>query len=366
MRVLVPDITDYASAARTKDADDDPVTAEYDVYLTPALEQQLLLLQYPNRAPDRPYNDPSPDTVRIKPKSGHVEMDITLMTDGNFNKYQALKWGDSLRSQGNGESNGTYGIAGGLSSHFMVNGAANGRRRGSTSDEADRDLRLTNDLTAFSDAEQEGKAMRTQTLGGQIIRHDGTGDEAGKPLYFVGAFKGSELHLSQIAGTVQMRPVFHHLDAEDQRDRIASREQAASGTVGEGAAEGSRRPEPRPRIVHQSYKSGAPGGSGNPKGELEEQSANLTMALRTAAEERWVPLRYVDEYDDRAFEVYNKRLFNEDVGTERCKILKAGMDADAWLDAMSAPGRGAAVRRRRRDRKGEQVEEDDDDGDDVG
>ena len=270
-------------------------------------------------------------------------MDINLDTNGNFNKYQSLKWGDSLRSQDNGENSGTYGLAGGLASHFNAPGPANGRRRGSANDEVDQDIQIANDLTEFNIAKREGKTMQVQTLGGQIIRHDGTGDEAGKPLYFVGAFKGSELHLSQIVGTVQMRPVFHHLDAEDARNRVARRELYDGATNGEGPAS---RPEARPRIVHQSYKSGPLGGSGNPKGELEEQSANLTMALRTAAEERWVPLRYVDEDEDQAFEVYNKRLFNEDVGTERCKILKAGMDADAWLDAMSAPGRGGAARRR--------------------
>ena len=338
------------------EADDDPVTAEYDVYLTPALQQQILLLQYPDRAPDRPYNEPSPDTMRLKPKSGHVEMDITLMTDDNFNKYQALKWGDSLRATNNGENSGTFGLAGGLSSHFMSGGLANGRRR---DDEVDREGRLANDLTDFHVAEAQGKVMRTQTLGGQIIKHDGTGEEAGKPIYFVGAFKGSELHLSQITGTVQMRPIFHHLDAEDARDRIATREQYANGTGGAADPnEGPRRQEARPRIVHQSYKSGPVGGSGNPKGELEEQSANLRMALQTAAEERWVPLPYVDDYDARAFEVYNKRLFNEDVGTDKCKILKASMDHDAWLDAMSAPGRGGAAKRRRREKKG--VQEGDD------
>ena len=277
-------------------------------------------------------------------------MDINLPTNGNFNKYQALKWGDSLRAINQGENSGTFGLAGGLSSHFMTSGLTNGRRK---DDEADREGRLADDLTDFNAADQQGKVLRKQTLGGTIIKHDGTGEEAGKPVYFVGAFKGSELHLSQITGTVQMRPIFHHLDAEDARDRIASREQyAAGGAGGEGASDGPRRPEARPRIVHQSYKSGPVGGSGNPKGELEEQSANLRMALQTAAEERWVPLRYVDDYDERAFEVYNKRLFNEDVGTEKCKILKAGMDHDAWLDAMSAPGRGGAAKRRRRDKKG--------------
>ena len=343
-------------ASRINDEDEDPVTAEYDVYLTPAQQQQLLLLQYPNRAADRPYTDTSPKNVRLKPTSGHIEMEIPLLTNGNFNKYQALKWGSSLPSQAATDTSGTYGIAGGLTSHFMTNGASNARRRGSaTIDGADRDLQISNDLANYSDAEAEAKTLHTQTLGGQIIRHDGTGDEAGKPVYFVGAFKGRELHLSQISGTVQMRPIFHHLDAEDTRDRLASRDAVAP-------VDGAPRPEARPRIVHQSYKSGPPGGSGNPKGELEEQSANLTKALRDAAEEKWVRCQYVDEDQDVAFETYASRLFNGDVGSEKCKPLKAGMDAEGWLDAMTAPAMRGTVRRRRGGKKGS-VE--DDEGDDV-
>ena len=172
------------------------MTAEYDVYLTPSQQQQLLLLQYPNRAADRPYTQPSPEQVRLKPKSGHIELEIPLRSNGNFNKYQALKWGSNVPSQ----DSGTYGLAGGLTSHFMTNG----RSRGSN-DEVDRDNQLSNDLASYSTAELEGKTLATQTLGGQIIRHDGSGDEAGKPLYFVGAFKSTlTLYLARVVRNISI------------------------------------------------------------------------------------------------------------------------------------------------------------------
>lgn len=273
-------------------------------------------------------------------------MDIEIPTGKAFNKYQGLKWGEALPTT---QNSGTYGLAGGLSSHFMGLGPGDARRR-SEQEELDKDARLAYDLQDFPEAEKEGRVMTKQTLGGQIIKHDGVGDEAGKPIYFVGAFKGKELHLSQVSGTVQMRPQFHHLDAEDTKERINSRDQA-------DASMESRRPEPRPRMVHQSYKSGPLGGSGNPKGELEEQSANLRLALQTAAEEQWVPLVYVDEEDDRAYEVYNKRMFNAEVGTERCRPLKAGMEMETWLDSMSATGKNGAVKRRRKGKDGEEIED---------
>ena len=79
-----------------------------------------------------------------------------------------------------------------------------------------------------------------------------------------------------------MRPVFHSLDAEDTNSCLNNSREATAPNAG-----GPVRQEARPRIVHQSYKSGPPGGSGNPKGELEEQSTNVTKALREAAEEKF-------------------------------------------------------------------------------
>ncbi|KAK3679599.1 hypothetical protein LTR37_021377 [Vermiconidia calcicola] len=341
--------------ARVEEEDSsDPVTAEYDVYLTPALQQQIYLLQYPNRARDRPYNARTgvrPEQMRIKPKSGYLEVDMNLNTEHNFNKYRALKWGESMRTGKEvlQSENATYGLAGGLLSKQREGGRGRGGGMALKDKEA-REHEIQNDMTTFYDAKKEGKVFNTQTLGGQITKHD-SAEEAGKPLYFVGAFRGDELHLSKVTGTVQMRPQFHHLDAEEQRTRLAgsSTGAAAGAGAGGGAAAAqdasTAQPAERARTIHQSYK---PSTSGNPRGELEEQSAAMRSALQTAAEEAWVDLEYVDEDEEEAYGMFHGRMFVQD--TAGVARLKSAMGDDEYLDAVSAPGRESPTGRRRKRR----------------
>ena len=308
--------------------------------------------------------------MRMKPYSGYLELDVNLNTEHNFNKYQGLKWGDAVRSvqdsQQEGAAERTYGMAGGLQRVYRREGESSRKE-----DEADRELRLQNDISTFYDSQRNGKVMHTQTLGGQITRHD-SAEEAGKPMYFVGAFKGCELHLSQVKGTVQMRPQYHHLDAEDLLRRGGGgggggpQQQpfgagAPFGSVGasEGPEAGpSNQREERPRALHQSYK---PTLLSNPKGELEEQSNNMRAALQTAAEEPWTRLNYVDEDDEQAYEAWNERMFVKDTAPTGpgggCPPLKSTWDGEEYLDALSATSTG---RRRKRGGKRKEGEERDD------
>ncbi|USW57180.1 Putative DNA-directed RNA polymerase III subunit Rpc5 [Septoria linicola] len=332
--------------------DEDPVIAEYDVYLTPALQEQILLLQYPNRPRNRPYNSQygaTPHDMRIKPKSGFVEVDVKLNSNHNFNKYMGLKWGDaSNASKQLHNASGTFGPAAGLS------GAKprNARRDGPLKDTAQRDVDLENDLQSFREAEQEHRVHAAQTLGGQIIRHDDELD-AGKPHYFVGAFQGDQLHLTKIDGTVQMRPNFHHLDAEEERARIsASRAQAdAAGP----------KPAQTPQSVLRQLKEQKEQANREPT--LEEK----LKAILTAAEaEKWIRMEYIDDEDPQAYEEFNEKLKIGDV--EKVPHLKSQMDNDAFLDAISLPRDGSPTRRRkrapRRKQNQEQIDISDDDADD--
>ena len=232
---------------------------------------------------------------------------------------------------------------GGQATYGLAAGFARARRGGPQAvrvrDAAEREMELGNALGTFYDAEREGKVMRTQTLGGQIPKNESP-EETGKPVYFVGAFRGEEVHLSRVAATVQMRPQFHHLDAEDQRNRIsASREYAAaSAAEGVDTATATNDAEPATRVLRQSYKMS------NPKGELESREKQMRQGLQAAAEEQWVPLEYVDEDEDAAYETYRERMFVGD--TEKAARLRSGMSVEEFLDAISAPGGG--VRRRRR------------------
>lgn len=245
----------------------------------------------------------------------------------------------------------TFGLAGGLAG---PNGGPQvaARHLGAKDSEAERDLEIQNKLQRFYNAERDGLVMDVQTLGGQVVRHTGLGEEEGKPWYFVGAFKGDQLHLTRVEGTAQMRPQFHHVDAEAQRESLLKVKGSQGG--GEGGP-------PDVRAINQRVQQ-AP--SSNPKGDLEAREAEMEKALTDAREESWVGLRYVDEDEDEAYGEWNERMFVAE--TEGLVRLQSCMDDDGYLDAISAPGRESPTRRRRRRSKKERDAEDGEEGDDEG
>lgn len=311
--------------------DDDPVTAEYDVFITPAIADHIYLLQYPNRPRNRPYSahyGATPTDMRLKPHSGYMEVDVALNTQQNFNKYMGLKWGDATRASHElHNATGTFGPAAGLAAakpRSMVRGTP-------LKDKGDRELDFEHSLAHFADAERDSKVHSTQTLGGQILRHDGPTEE-GKPYYFVGAFKQDQLHLTRVAGTVQMRPHFHHLDAEEQRARItASRaQQDAAGPEPEGIA----------RTVRQKQLMT------EDKNTVEYK---LKESLRKAKEEKWITMDYVDEDAQYAFDAFEAKLKIRDVTT--VPQLKSEMNNNAFLDAVGASRHESPTKRRKRQTK---------------
>lgn len=214
-------------------------------------------------------------------------------------------------------------------------------------DRADRDAYIRDNLMGFTEAEKEELVMHKQTLGGVIARHDGP-EEAGKPMYFVGAFREDQLHLTKVDGTVQMRPQFHHLDAEEQRTRLA----ASRATLeADGAAP---RPQGDPRSLLMKNKAA----DDSDKGRLEDRTRR---ALQAAEAEPWTLLEYVDEDQEEAYSLFRERMFVRDV--EGAVRLRSGMGDDEFLDAVSAPRRESPTRRRKRaPRRKKGVEDDGEDG----
>lgn len=261
----------------------------------------------------------------------------------------------------------TYGLASGFTGPRGgqgLGGRGSGRAGGAGAaaaaglkDAAERENDFDNDLATFRKAEEDGKVMSTQTLGGQVSRHSSAA-EAGKPRYFVGAFQGSELHLSAVHGAVQMRPQFHHVDAEEQRNRVAaSRDHAAAlaaegagGAGGQGAAGGAAKSDRT--LLQQTFKSG-----NNPRGDLDQRQKEMEDFLKTAGEEKWVPVEYVDEDAETAYEMFHNRLFVGDVAA--AAKLQSSMDDKAYLDAISAPREGSPNRRRKRPSRRKTNEEED-------
>ncbi|KAL2356792.1 DNA-directed RNA polymerase III subunit Rpc5 [Cryomyces antarcticus] len=301
--------------ARFPVVDDDPVTAEYDVFITPDLEEQIYLLQYPNRGYKQPYNEAAfqkPLDMRIKPKAGFIEMDVPMHVWANFDKKKGVEWGEAMRKAKDDGSSG-FGLAAGFDGGappLKRSGRATADQNEDGSPEAD----VEHLLRRFDDANDKGHVMNKQTLGGQILK-----DEAGKPIYMLGAFRGKELHLTKVDGIVQMRPQFHHIDALTRVDRATTRRERE-------AAEPPRTTEPR--AVHQTIKS-------TTEGDASNNQENAAAFLRAAHEEPWTKMKYHDEDTDAAYAAYHERLFVADI--EAAPKLKSSMTNEQYLDAISAP-----------------------------
>ncbi|KAF2258490.1 hypothetical protein CC78DRAFT_537718 [Lojkania enalia] len=294
--------------------DDDPVVSEYDVFITPDLEQQLYILQYMNRPPEQPFTEAMrsrPSEVRIKEESGFIEVDVPLNIHQNYNRRTGVKWGEAVRkTKGLGQK--AYGIAAGFE---KVMPRAN-NRPGAGSEAppvqtADEDDNIDEYVANFEDANEKGHVLNTQTWGGQIIK-----GETGKPNYMVGTFKENELHLTKLGGIVQLRTQFNHLNAVEQLDVIRRKREKES-------QEGAKPAEPRAFLPTVKRNAG-------------DTSAEVTQQfMKAASAEKWSKLRFYDEDLDTSFGAYEDRLFLKDA--PQAAKLHASMNNAQFLDAISAP-----------------------------
>lgn len=169
--------------------EDDPVIAEYDVFITPEMEQQLHVLQYLNRRADQAFDKSGgavPSEVRIKDKSGFVEVDVALPIQKNYNRQAGVRWGEAMRKTKQlGQK--AYGISSGFARAMprvaRPGAPADGTAQPPLNDDGNFDEYVAN----FEDANEKGHVLNTQTYGGQIIKDDSKG-----PTYMVGTFKKSE------------------------------------------------------------------------------------------------------------------------------------------------------------------------------
>jgi DNA-directed RNA polymerase-3 subunit RPC5 len=169
--------------------DPDPITASYDIYIKPQLKdgQMLYILQFPNRDAQQDYsaaNDSMPLEMRLKPKSGLVELDVPVDALRNYDRGKGAKWGQALikSNQGKGSGGASHGLPGG----FGIGGAQVGRVRGSARDAEEADLQEAL-LRDFRNSVRDGKVLTRQTLGGQTVPKENT-----TPQYMVGAFQNSK------------------------------------------------------------------------------------------------------------------------------------------------------------------------------
>ncbi|THV70841.1 hypothetical protein D6C77_06317 [Aureobasidium pullulans] len=325
------------SPSRVADVeDDDPVIAEYNVYITPRQLEQIYLLQYPNRNRSQAYNDRNgarPVDFRLKPQAGFMEMDIGMNPSANFNKFQSLVWGEAIRKSKTNGGSATFGAAAGFAP--TKGGKGRAKQEGS-------EMSVDQGLARFQEAVNRDAVYQKQTLGGQILQ-----DEAGNPNYMLGAFRGDELHLTRVDGVVQMRPQFHHVDAITHAETAARRTEAAEGNgpSGPGAAAAAAK-QPQALALAQTYKDNR---------DVENLEAlRAKNLLLIAAEEKWTRLEYFDEDEEASYETYHDRLFLKEPGA--APPLKSQMKNEEYLDAISAPRVDPSGRKKKRPLTKKQME----------
>ena len=154
---------------------EDKVIAEYDLYITPEREEQLFLLQYINRPNDQKFNracNSKPLQLRIKPKSGFVEIEVPQVTldPKGYDRAKGVRWGEALRkSKAKGQKG--WGFASGFQNvkpppppPKKTN--APPQPQGPT--ELEEEEMIRDYINEFEDAAEKGHVLTTQTLGGQI------------------------------------------------------------------------------------------------------------------------------------------------------------------------------------------------------
>ena len=166
-----------------KDVDDDPIVAEFEVFVKPRMigDRQFFVLQYPNRDKAKPYDAAhgcAPIELRVKPKAGMVEVDVPLDVHQNYDRAKGIKWGEAMKRSDMAKGGGSHGLPGG----FGIGGTApagRGRGRGEA-EEAENQERL---LANYDQAVNDGHVLNKQTLGGQFLPKNST-----SPQYMVGTF----------------------------------------------------------------------------------------------------------------------------------------------------------------------------------
>ncbi|KAG6048036.1 hypothetical protein E4U39_007805 [Claviceps sp. Clav50 group G5] len=279
-----PDLR-FDAPAPDSPLDDDPITASYNVFLNPSLPQgrRLIVLQQPNRTDNTPR--PPPTELRLKSHSGMVEVDLPLDNTVAYDRDKGLRWGRILQSSMAAKNGGSHGLAGG----FGFGAVQQRSKKKGEGDDMD-------EYMDWNEAVRQDKVLKTQTLGGQYPDTD-------EVQCMVGVFQGKNLHLTPVSSLVHLRPQLHHLDATTQQERNASSSSssAAAASTSKDNPSGGTGAAPAARAIHMTIKNTADG----------DTVTTETMAdrLRYVQTETWRKMRYTDENEEAAWEVYNESLF---------------------------------------------------------
>ncbi|KAI0441186.1 Sin-like protein conserved region-domain-containing protein [Xylaria telfairii] len=282
--------TDNATDAS---ADPDPIVASYKVYANPALAtgRKLLIMQHPNQQGPINYPHTQISGVRIKNRSGMIEVDVPVShAHADYDRDKGQRWGGALAKSLAAKNGGTHGLAGGFG--VGVSTMRPSKRR----DDFERDI----DMMDWSEAVRQDKVLRTKTLGGLLPAQSDTECQ-----WMVGIFKGDHLHLTPASALLQLRPQLHHIDAMAEQERASRREGA--GAIGGKDGVPATASTAGARAIHMSIKSADSG-----SGELTTET--MADRLRRVQTEAWSHLQYEDDESAKSWNVFNNNLVYRNAG----------------------------------------------------
>ncbi len=285
------------------------VKEKYNVFMNTS-RKRVMLLQYPNRDGGQTYrekNGQKPLEIRIKPKSGVVEVDIPLNIHSNYNKDKGLEYGAAMRQSNLLQKGGSYDLAGGLG--VGPNKTAK-EDEGSLPDGPTREKLLEN----FDDSNNKGHVMNKITLGGRIVPF-----QDGDPILMVATFQDSEsisctrspiisadmpkarCTFTKLDAVVQLRPQFSHLDAIYEKDKSVAHYDRADEERGE---------DPQAEDVNVTVKDT------EKKKDLDMYGGMMETAklLRAIRDEPWQRLDWIDQDVSLSIQISYKIMTNVTIG----------------------------------------------------
>lgn len=186
----------------------DPDMANYKMVYMVDPNHRLLILRFPNRRANEAYcgrDGCKPLELRIKPKSGHVELDVPIYFKLPETEHQMnFMYQKALRESSTLQQGGSYGLAGG----FGVNDEPEPSKKGKG--KAKEKPKTPAPDTEDSENPRNYGPMQKITLGGMIQRYDDT-----KPRLMAGTFKGSQYSLNALPELSALCEAFAQPDADE-------------------------------------------------------------------------------------------------------------------------------------------------------
>ncbi|KAL4873987.1 Sin-like protein conserved region-domain-containing protein [Aspergillus spectabilis] len=300
-----------SSTSSKPDSETDPIIASYDIYLTNS-DISRYVLQYLDRPTGHSYSESTgqkPTSLRLKPHTGLVEVDVPINTRVNYDLGKGVRYGDSL---GKSKSSRGFGMAGGFSGGGSSAASGGGQQGGGNKG---RGLVKSEEGEIGDGGGSGGETplLKVQTLGGRV-----KSAEDGDPVYMLAAFRGDKLHLSPVTAVVQLHPQLHHLDAMDEMPKARG---------GKGRKEGEEdRPEPEARTVDVKVKGAE---------DREVMVPGNLDLLKRMQDEQWKSYDWIDAENEESWQIYDNYMMTQDV--EELPQLESAINSEDYLDKMSAP-----------------------------